>query len=171
METSQLVVIKPGVVFLIQRSWYYRSHTYPMSSTNPAPMMPPPSVWRYVCKKADRTVHVVTLMERRMSPQTSATTSPSGPPSHMSSVFIDLRRANEHIEQLQFWHKVSKPKLMTAQVTWLTNLQLDQGNTCVPLIPINTNNVIAELLAELDMAHAIVKTIVPDWALFANTLI
>ena len=110
-------------------------------------------------------------MERRMSPQTSAMTSPSGPPSHMSSVFINLRRANEHIEQLQFWHEVSKPKLMTAQVTWLTNLQLDQGNVHMPSIPINANNTIAELLAELDMVCAVVKTIVPDQALFANTLI
>ena len=82
-----------------------------------------------------------------------------------------MKRANEHIKQLQFWHEVSKPKLTKAQVTWLTNLQLDQGNACMPLIPIDPNDVIAELLAELDMAHAVVKTIVPDWALFVNTLI
>jgi hypothetical protein len=82
-----------------------------------------------------------------------------------------LRRANEHIEQLRFWHEVSKPKLTTAQVTWLTNLQLDQGNARVPSIPIDANDAIAELLAELDMARAVVKTIVPDRALFANTLI
>ena len=171
METSQLGVIKPGVVFLMQRSWYYSSPTYPMSSTSPAPMMPPPSVRKHKKVEAKKRVCVVTLMERRMSPQTSAMTSPLGPPSHMSSGFIDLKRANEHIEQLCFWHEVSKPKLTKVQVTWLTNLQLDQGNMCMPLIPIDPNNTIAELLAELDMACAVVKTIVPDWALFVNTLI
>ena len=98
-------------------------------------------------------------------------TSPLGPPSHTSSAFIDLRRANEHIKQLQFWHEVSKPKLTKVQVTWLTNLQLDQGNMHMPLIPIDPNNVIVELLAELDMVCTVVKTIVPDQALFVNTLI
>ena len=82
-----------------------------------------------------------------------------------------MKRANEHLEQLCFWHEVTKPKLMTAQVTWLMNLQLKQASVCVRSMPIELNNVIVELLAELDMAQAIVKTIVPDWALFANTLI
>ena len=155
----------------MQRSWYYSSPTYPMLSTSPAPMMPPPSMQKHKKAEAKKRVHVVTSMERRMSPQTSAATSPLGPPSHMSSGFIDLKRANEHIEQLWFWHEVSKPKLTKVQVTWLTNLQLDQGNARVPSIPIDPDVVIAELLAELDMAHAVVKTIVPDQALFANTLI
>ena len=81
-----------------------------------------------------------------------------------------MKRANEHLEQLCFWHEVTKPKLMTAQVTWLMNLQLKQASVCVPSMPIELNNVIVELLAELDMAQAIVKVATPpflSWAYWA----
>ena len=116
---------------------------------------------------AKKRVRVATSMERRMSPQSP----PLAPPSTTSSVHIDMKRANEHLEELRFWHETCKPKMTKEQIAWITNLQLQQQGARVPSLPIDMHDAIREIMGELDMAREIVQILVPDRSLFANTLV
>ena len=75
------------------------------------------------------------------------------------------------MEELRFWHEVSKPRLTVEQISWITNLQLQQQGARVPSLPIDMHAAIREIMRELDMAREVVKAIVPDRSLFVNTLI
>ena len=134
-------VIKPGKLFLTYKSWYCSSPTSPMSSTSTTQCLstsaPPPSAQKRKAPPSKKMLRVATEMQKRMCPHQNSL---SGPPSHTSSGFINLRSVNDHLEQLRFWHEVSKPKLSKEQIVWLMNMQLESTTTRVPLMPIDLHD-------------------------------
>ena len=85
---------------------------------------------------------------------------PLGAVGGASDAFIDVRKADNHLESLRYWHETTKPKLTPAQQDYIQCLYCPEGPRC-PVVETKES-----LKEELEVAKALLRTILPDRCLF-----
>ena len=80
------------------------------------------------------------------------------------SPFIDVRKADNHLESLRYWHETTKHKLTDTQKEYIQCLYRPEG----PRSPVVETK--ESLKEELEAAKDLLRTILPDRCLFRCNL-